>query len=276
MNISSLRISVTKRCNISCPYCHREGLSDAAEDMDLATIRDIAACAVDLGITRFKITGGEPLMRDDIVDIVRTFTGLGATEVSMTTNGMLLAEKAQALHAAGLSRVNIGCDSMSSHVLKKNAESVAAGIAAAHENGMLPIKLNMVVLKDINHTDIEPMIDFAKDNGAILQLIELIDMDHEYFAKHHYSLADIEDNLRARARNVRVRPEHRRRQYHLGDVIVETVRPMHKGFCQNCRKLRVTSDGKLKPCLMRQDNHIPFSGKESMIDAIAAKEAYHD
>jgi len=269
--INSLRLSVTQRCNLSCPYCHREGELNPAKEISLEKIEEIIKNAKSIGIKKIKVTGGEPLVREDIADVVRIIKKYNFEEISLVTNGFLLDKYAFELKEAGLNRVNIGCDSLSSNILLKNVENIKSGLRAAKEAGLTPIKLNMVVLKGINDKEIVKMIEFARENDAVLQLIELINIDDEFYKKHYFSLKEIEKELEKKAMMVIKKDMHNRRQYDLGDVMIEIVRPFTKDFCQNCTRLRITSDGRIKPCLMRNDNLIDFKDKCSLIEAIKEK-----
>ena len=263
----NLRISITQRCNLKCSYCHREGevqrANESAEKMSLEEIVRIAKTAVSLGIIRIKLTGGEPLMRKDVCDIVKGIADIpGLRDLSMTTNGLLLDEYAKPLCKAGLKRVNISLATLNPETYHKltggKLENAIAGVKAAIEAGFAPVKLNMVVLKGVNVKDIPEMIDFAKDLGVILQLIELdpVNVSREYFYRHHRLLDQQEEILRQRALKIETRRlMHNRLIYHLPNVTVEVVHPTENSdFCMHCTRLRVTSDGKLKPCLMRNDN----------------------
>ncbi|MFH1431641.1 MAG: GTP 3',8-cyclase MoaA [archaeon] len=255
--IDILRISVTQDCNMRCPYCHREGECGAGKEMSTDDIVRIARASSRLGIRRVKITGGEPLLRSDIIDIVRGVSSVpGIETVSMTTNGTMLEGMARELSDAGLTRINIGCDSFSSSVLEKTADRIKPGIMAAKEAGFDAIKLNMVVLAGVNDSDIDDMMEFAKKTGTILQLIELIRTKHneEFFTKHFFSLSDIEKKLASDCDSFERRPVHGRKRYDAGGASVEVVRPHNHEFCANCRTIRVSSEGRIKPCLMRDDN----------------------
>jgi GTP 3',8-cyclase len=265
----NLRISITQRCNLKCSYCHREGeverANAEAEKMTLQEIVCIGTAAVDLGMTRIKLTGGEPLMRQDVVEVVKAVAAIpGLRDISMTTNGLLLDRLAKPLCDAGLRRINISLASLNPETYQKltggKLENAIAGIKAAIEAGFDPVKLNMVVLKGINVEEVPEMIDFAREMGTILQLIELdpVNVSREYYVKHHRLLDQQEAVLRDQAVKIETRRlMHNRLIYHLPDVTVEVVHPTENSdFCMHCTRLRVTSDGRLKPCLMRNDNLI--------------------
>jgi GTP 3',8-cyclase len=263
----NLRISITQRCNLQCAYCHREGevksANAAAERMTVPEIVRIAKTAVDLGITRIKLTGGEPLMREDICEIIKAIAALpGLRDISITTNGLRLPTMAKDLYTAGLKRVNISLPSLNPETYRNltcgKLEDALAGVQAAIAAGFNPVKLNMVVLKGVNVADIPDMIEYAKENHVILQLIELdpINVSQDYYNAHHRFLNEQEAILRDMAISVETRRfMHNRLIYHLPDVTVEVVHPIENSdFCMHCTRMRVTSDGKLKPCLMRNDN----------------------
>lgn len=265
----NLRVAVTQRCDLRCQYCHREGeekhASDIAEEMTVDEIVRIVRIAVELGISRVKLTGGEPLMRKDISEIVKEIAATqGLKDLSMTTNGTMLASVANELHANGLERVNINLPTLNAEVYNKltggRVENVLEGVKASVEAGFCPVKLNMVMLSDINGEAVPEMIDFARQTGAVLQLIELdpVNVDEEYYSIHHRSLDDYENQLGQKALKIETRRfMHNRRIYYLPDVTVEVVHPIENtDFCMHCTRLRVTSNGKLKSCLMRNDNLI--------------------
>jgi len=270
--IDSLRISVTQKCNLKCPYCHKEGQLFSEKELGLEEIGEMMKSARESGIKKIKITGGEPLLREDIVEIVKIIKNNGFEDISLVTNGILLEKYAKGLNEAGLNRVNIGCDSLTSPYLK-NKNNIIRGLKAAKNAGLHPIKINMVVLSGINDNEIGKMIEFAKENDAILQLIELINTDKNFYSKHYFSLEKIEKEFEKKAKAVVKKEMQNRKQYDLGDVKVEVVRPFHNKFCKYCRRLRVTSDGKIKTCLLRNDNLIDFTNKESFLEAIKIKEA---
>jgi len=263
----NLRIAVTQRCNLRCDYCHREGevkrANESEEKMSVAEIVRIAKVAVSLGIARIKLTGGEPLMRKDLTDIVRGISAIpGVKDLSLTTNGLLLDFMANELHTAGLKRVNISLPTLRAEAYHKltggRVEDALEGVQSAVGASFCPVKLNMVLLRDVNVEDVPEMIEFAKASGTVLQLIELdpINVSNAYYAAHHGFLDEQEALLKEKALSVETRRfMHNRRIYRLPDATVEVVHPIENSeFCLHCTRMRVTSDGKLKPCLMRNDN----------------------
>jgi len=263
----NLRISITQRCNIHCVYCHREGevqrANRSAEKMSVEEIVRIAKIAISLGIARVKLTGGEPLMRQDLPEIVAGIAAVpGLKDLSLTTNGLLLGGMAKELRECGLKRVNVSLPTLNAETYRKlaggNLEDALAGVKAAIEAGFCPVKLNMVLLKGVNVGDVPEMIEYARQTGVVLQLIELdpINVSSAYYSAHHRSLDEQEDMLRGKAVTIEKRQfMHNRLIYHLPNVTVEVVHPIENSdFCMHCTRMRVTSDGKLKPCLMRNDN----------------------
>jgi len=231
--------------------------------MTVDEIVRIARIAVSLGIARIKLTGGEPLMRKDICEIVKGIAAIpDVKDISMTTNGAMLGFMAQKLRACGLKRLNISLPTLNAEIYKKltegKLENVLDGVKAAVAAGFCPVKLNMVILNGVNVDAVQDMMDFARQTGTILQLIELdpVNVDDTYYSAYHKFLNEHEEMLRQKAVSVETRYFMQNRHiYHLPDVTVEVVHPTENGeFCAHCTRMRVTSTGKLKPCLMRNDN----------------------
>jgi cyclic pyranopterin phosphate synthase len=225
----------------------------------------IAKVAVGLGSSRLKLTGGEPLTRSDVVELIKKISLIPhLSDLSMTTNGTLLAPLAKDLHTNGLRRVNINLPTLNGDVYHKltegNVNNALEGVKAAVEAGFCPVKVNMLVLKGVNDCAVPEMIEFARETGTILQLIELepINVSAAYYSANHKPLDEYEALLKQEAVEVETRQYmQNRRIYRLPDVKVETICPTENtDFCLHCTRLRVTSDGKLKPCLMRNDNLI--------------------
>ncbi len=225
--------------------------------------------AASFGIRKVKLTGGEPTLREDIPEIVKRIKDTpGVEEVSMTTNGLLLSAYAERLKEAGLARVNVSLDTLKPEKFKQitgldRLGDVLSGLEEASKTGLHPVKVNMVLLKGVNEDEIPDMIDFAKNKDFILQIIELESPDEdELYNRYHVDLGIVEDLLQNMAEKTTVRRMHHRSKYHLrngGEV--EIVKPMHNTeFCKYCNRIRVTSDGNLKPCLFRSDNLVGLLG----------------
>lgn len=266
----NFRISVTQRCNLECPYCHREGQPTSGNEMMPSEIARLARVASELGASNIKLTGGEPLIRKDIVEIVRLLNEIRTIkEISMVTNGTLLTSSlASSLRKNGLARININIPSVQARIYKKltggRLQDALEGVRAALSAGLFPVKVNMLVLRDVNDDQVDSMLDFCNKTGVTLQIIELepLNLDEEYYSRHHLLLDDIEKRISAQAQKVEVRHSmHGRKVYFLPDTKVEIVRPVdNTEFCLRCSRMRLTSDGKLKSCLMRSDDLVDLLG----------------
>jgi len=293
--VESIRISVTQRCNLRCFYCHREGdFSEGRAEMSPREIERIVSLAASFGVSRVKLTGGEPLLRTDIVSIVQKIKDTpGIKKVSMTTNGILLAKYAEPLKEAGLARVNVTLDTLKPKRFKQITgldvlENVVSGIKEAARVGLYPVKVNMVLLKGVNEDELMDLVNFAGENRLILQIIELeTAVEDETYKRYHADLGKVEDYLKDAAEKIVIRRMHHRRQYYLRNgTEVEIVKPMHNTeFCRYCNRLRITADGKLKPCLFISDNLVDFltpmrkrsseeSLKELFIEAVKRRKPY--
>jgi len=253
----------------------------------------LVSAASDLGMNKVKYSGGEPLLHPDIKEIISHSNTL-MDDVSLTTNGVLLGKKAEELKKAGLDRVNVSLDVEDQKCYKKitdkkGVKKVKHGIQIANKVGLYPVKINMLLMRGINDDSIEDMIEFAADTGSILQVIEMTSSEDgitdEFYQRYHLSLKDLAEDLEKRAARTKTRRMHARKKYFLEEpeVEVELVRTMHNStFCENCTRLRVTSEGELKPCLLRTDNHVPArevlqnggNVKDKFIEAIERREPY--
>jgi len=243
--IDYLRISVTDRCNLRCTYCMPEAgiaLKSHSDIMPYEKIIRVAAAAAELGIHKIRLTGGEPLVRKNVNFLVRELKSVpGVREVSMTSNGTLLDLLAAGLKQAGLDRLNISLDTLDAERYRRVTRNgdiarVMAGIAAAREAGFENIKINMVLMPGFNQDEVAPMKEFCRREGMMLQRI------------HHYSLHDLKT-----ARSG-----------------LEAERPLS---CAVCNRLRLTADGKLKPCLFSdREFAVDFSNiRASLEQAVRAK-----
>ena len=263
--ILSLRITLTNRCNVNCIYCHHDGMRSSKNEMTPDEIYKICQIAKRIGVRKIRLSGGEPLVRKDIVEIISKIKSIGFNDISITTNGILLEKYAKDLKDAGLDRVNVSLDTLNPEtyefITKKDyLDAAKRGILKSVEVGLYPVKINMVIMKDINEHEIKDMFKFCKDHEMVLQLIELIESencdDDKFSAEYHYKLDMVEERLADMADEVKEREFMQgRRKYYINGGEIEVVKPVDNSkFCANCTRLRVTPDGKIKPCLLRNDN----------------------
>ncbi|ERH03741.1 MAG: putative molybdenum cofactor biosynthesis protein A, archaeal [Halorubrum sp. J07HR59] len=262
--VTGVRVSLTDRCNFDCIYCHNEGLGDTRgpmdpQDAEMGTddVVRFLEVATEYGVDSVKLTGGEPMLRDDLEEIIRRTPE--QMEVSMTTNGTFLPGRAEALREAGLERVNVSQDALDPDQFKEVTQSgayeqVLEGVKAAVDAGLAPVKLNMVVFE---HTAgyVDEMVEHVAENeGLQLQLIEYMpeltgrpDWNIDISRVHNW-LSDIADS-------VEHREMHDRKRYWVDGGMVEIVDPVeNETFCANCGRVRVTHEGYLKGCLNRNDD----------------------
>lgn len=263
--ILSLRITITNRCNENCIYCHHDGMVSSKDEMSPDELYKICKIAKNNGVKKIRLSGGDPLVRKDIVEIVQKIANLDFKDISLTTNGVLLEKYAKDLKEAGLDRVNVSLDTLNHDTYKfvtkmDYLNEAKAGILKAVEIGLYPVKINMVVMKDINQDEIKDMFKFCRENDIVLQLIELIESencdDDKFSAEYHYPLDSIEKVLVDMADEVHERKFMQgRKKYYINGGEIEVVKPVdNSSFCANCSRLRITPDGKIKPCLLRNDN----------------------
>ncbi len=265
-NIGYLRISLTDRCNFRCVYCMPEDIrfQPSAEMMTDAELLALMRLFADLGFAKFRLTGGEPTLRPSVVEIVRQMRQTpGVGEISMTTNGMRLAELARPLAEAGLDRLNISVDSLNVirfHEMTRRGqfEQVWAGILAAEAAGLLPIKLNMVVMQDTNRQDVADLASLTLDRPWHVRYIELMPFsplaemaltqivpERELIGEieaHLGPLTPLQDKLHSDAH-----------LYRLPNALgtLGFISSVSAPFCASCNRLRLTADGKLRLCLLR-------------------------
>jgi cyclic pyranopterin phosphate synthase len=267
--IHDLRISVTDRCNFRCPYCMpKEAFGPDhpfLADGRLMThdeLAKIVGAFLALGVEKIRLTGGEPLLRADLPEIIRTIKrGLGVPDVSLTTNGWLLAKQAAALRAAGLDRLNVSVDSLDEATAGRmnglgfSVARVLAGIDAAAAQG-LPVKVNCVVMRGVNDGQILPLCEYFRSRGHTLRFIEFMDVGNT----NHWSLAQVVPAKELVARIAAawplepVGPAYRgevasRYRYADGRGEIGIVSSVTEPFCKDCNRSRLSADGKLFTCL---------------------------
>lgn len=268
--VTDLRVSVTNRCNFSCIYCHDEGLGPVArpsaprgEEMLPAEVERIVAVGREFGVRSVKFTGGEPLVRADLEEILER-TVRQIPDVSLTTNGSMLAERADRLRAAGLKRVNVSIDSLDPeefrHIRHGSLPQVLRGVSAALKAGLTPVKLNLV-LGTFSLENVPELIDLVRwEPGLKLQLIQFMP-EYSPHPEWQVDVAPIRAWLHERADRVLVREAHHRRVYLFDSAEVELVDPVdNPEFCLHCHRIRVTHRGELKGCLNRNDDLVPTRG----------------
>ena len=266
--VSDLRISLTQRCNLRCVFCHMEGQPPSRAELTPTEIEAIVVAGARIGIDRVKLTGGEPTLRPDIEEIVSRIAP-HVREVSMTTNGLRLETLAAPLRRAGLVRVNVSLPSLDPATYERltgvdGVDRVVRGIRAAKQAGLRPIKINVVALAGL--TDDRPSVDrlvaFAQDEEVWVQLIEFENVrgrvDPRVYRVLHSELGRLKAEAAERAFLVERNPLHDRPRYRFDrngrPVTLEVVQPVENpAFCMACHRLRVTSDGQLKGCLMTNE-----------------------
>jgi cyclic pyranopterin phosphate synthase len=265
--IDYLRVSVTDRCNLACVYCRpRASVRDMAHGdiLRYEEILRVVAVAVPLGISHVRITGGEPLVRRDLPDLIRSLRGIGGiTDISLTTNGLLLEEMAEGLRAAGIGRLNISLDSLRpdrfAAITGSNAwDRVWRGIGVAASLGFSPVKINMVPVRGVNDDE---AVDFARltlERDVHVRFIELMPIgsrDRRTAASCVPAAeirAAIERELGELGPATQATGVGPSRNFRLagGRGVIGFISPITKHFCDSCRRLRLTADGKVRPCLL--------------------------
>ncbi len=264
-----LRWSVTPRCSLRCLYCRAAdpcASADGAEEMAAEEIAMwIGIFHEIIGVQSLRFTGGEPLRRCDLETLIRAAARHGISDIALTTNGEDLAERAVPLRAAGLRRVNVSLDSLNPKTYSLITRGgrlrlVLAGIDAARTAGLEPVRINMVVLRGINDHDVESLLEFGLERGLEVRFLELmpIGVMASEFKRFFIASSEIRQRLSARgqwaplgtahggtSRNWRVRDAQGR------ETTIGFISPLSEPFCDSCRRLRLTADGRLIGCLLR-------------------------
>jgi cyclic pyranopterin phosphate synthase len=260
---TDLRVSVTDRCDLRCTYCMpEEGLDWLAPEAQLSfdEITRLTTVLVGLGIRSVRLTGGEPLLRPRLAQLVASVAALGLDDLSLTTNGTMLARHAVALRDAGLTRVNVSLDSLVTHrfaqMTRRDAlDRVLAGIAAAQDAGLAPVKVNCVVVGGTNDDEILDFVDFARRTGCEVRFIENMPLgaDGRWAPDLVMPAAEVLDVIAAHHELVpRERGAEPAAAFDFGDGApggVGVIASVTEPFCSTCDRLRLTSDGYLRACL---------------------------
>ena len=266
--IEYLRISLIDKCDLRCTYCIPEGFTEfehAENYLSFDDIERVVAAFARLGTSRFRLTGGEPLLRKNVVDLVARLSSIeGVDDLSMSTNATQLARFAQPLKDAGLNRFNISLDSLNPEIVKKISgsdslskvlESLKAVKAAGFEN----TKINMVPLPGINTQDIEQMIGFCKENGFTLRLIEVMPMGSSGQSLDYVDLQEVIENTQNKFNLLESKRVHgggpaRYWETADGSFSLGFITPRSQHFCETCNRVRMTADGVLHLCLGQNDS----------------------
>ncbi len=260
--INYLRISVTDRCNLRCRYCMpAAGYADIIPREEILSFEEIvrvAEAAAKLGIRKIRLTGGEPLVRHNVLELISKINKIeGIEEIGITTNGILLPEMAEDLKKAGVTRVNISIDTMDPEKYKRitrggDLNRVLAGIEAAKKAGLTPVKLNVVALGGFNEDEFGDFIELTRRENYIIRFIELMPIGHadvgdSYgFISNQEILSRFPELVPVENEKFSVSDDYRLPD---GKGKVGFISALSHHFCASCNKIRLTSDGKIKPCL---------------------------
>jgi cyclic pyranopterin phosphate synthase len=268
--ITDLRISVTDRCNFRCIYCRSadpENYRDHDEILSWDELERLGCIFLGLGIRKIRITGGEPLVRPGVEDYIACLHALGVEDLSMTTNGHLLAERCERLLQAGLHRINISLDSLDPARFEritrtKSFKSVMDGIDAAQNSRLAPVKINAVLVRGFNDDEVESFAAFARDRGVIMRFIEFmpLDADRHWSRESMVPAAEVYRRIHARWPLQQIAHERSEtaRKYRFADGApgeIGLIAPVTQPFCGHCSRIRLTADGKLRTCLFSKEDH---------------------
>ncbi|HEX3437350.1 MAG TPA: GTP 3',8-cyclase MoaA [Pseudacidobacterium sp.] len=272
--ITDLRVSVTDRCNYKCVYCRTGNDGAQYADLPLADYLRIVRVFVSLGIEKVRLTGGEPLLRKGLTELVRELAKLRRVsdgtplDLALTTNGHLLEEMAQPLKDAGLGRVTVSMDAVDPEIFTRitrvpgSFHKVLAGIRAAHRVGLGTVKVNCVLLRGFNEEQIVPFAKFAREEGVIVRFIEFMPLEEDrlWTPEVVIPVRELLERLSAFRPVVVLEANtlsETARRYTFDDGVGEIgiIAPVSQAFCGHCSRIRLTSDGKIRTCLFSQFDH---------------------
>jgi len=301
--IHDLRVSITDRCNYKCVYCRTGDEGARYPELGIDEYLRLIGLFVGLGITKVRLTGGEPLLRRGLVELVqelarlRTLTG-EPLELALTTNGHLLDSLAAPLKAAGLNRVTVSMDAVDAATFERitrvpgSFQTVLRGVRAAREAGLTPLKINCVLLRGFNDSQIEGFARFTREEGVVVRFIEFMPLEEGRLWSPEIVVPPAE--IVSRIGRVKPlfelpprEPSETARRYTFADGIGEIgiIAPVSQAFCGACSRVRLTSDGKIRTCLFSQVEHDLYGRlragaddaelREYIVRTVQGKEARH-
>ena len=299
-HIHYLRLSVTDRCDFRCTYClprsHR-GFATPREWLNPAETARIAGVFSRLGVNHIRLTGGEPLVRPELIEIVDRLGSLpGIADLSLSTNASRLAKYATQLKTAGITRLNISLDSLDSDTFGGltggRLDRVLEGIDAARETGFSPIKINMVVMRGVNDHEVNDMVAFCRQKGLTLRFIEAMPVGPggQDAQDHYMPLCEVENRLRSQFRltPAAMQGSGPARYFQIDDstLLIGFITPQSQHFCDTCNRVRLSVTGELYLCL-GQENKVALGSmlregandealQTAILEAIAKKPKHHD
>ena len=302
--ITDLRVSITDRCNYRCVYCRTGNEGAQYSELPMADYLRMVRIFVGLGIEKVRLTGGEPLLRKGLVDLVRDLSKLRTVktgeplDLALTTNGHLLEDLAQPLKKAGLTRITVSMDAVDPATFARitrvpgSFEQVLAGIRAAQRAGLNPVKVNCVLLRGFNDDQIVAFARFAREEGVIVRFIEFMPLEEDrlWTPESVIPIREVVAKLEGYRPVVRMSPNNASEtavRYTFDDGVGEIgiIAPVSQAFCGQCSRLRLTSDGKIRTCLFSQFDHDLYGvmkngGSDADLAAyiertVALKEARH-
>jgi cyclic pyranopterin phosphate synthase len=272
--ITDLRVSITDRCNYKCVYCRTGSEGAQFAELEMQDYLRMIRVFVSLGIEKVRLTGGEPLLRKDIISLVARIAPLRTNltgeplDLAITTNGHLLAQMASPLAQAGLSRITVSMDAVDSATFARitrvpgSFEKVLAGVRAAQRAGLGPVKVNCVLLRGFNDDQIIPFARFSRDEGVIVRFIEFMPLEEDrlWTPEVVVPLAEVVEKLNTFRPLVPLaanNPGETARRYTFDDGVGEIgiIAPVSQAFCGACSRIRLTSDGKIRTCLFSHFDH---------------------
>ena len=271
--IHDLRVSITDRCNYKCVYCRTGEMGAQYPELTIDEDLRLIEIFVGLGITKVRLTGGEPLLRRDLIDLIRELSHMRTLQgepldLALTTNGHLLAALAQPLKDAGLNRITVSMDAVDTATFERitrvpgSFAKVLAGIRAAHAAGLKPLKINCVLLRGFNDDQIEGFARFAREEGVVVRFIEFMPLEEGrlWTPEIVVTLREIVTRIGRTMPLLELaprEPSETARRYTFPDGVGEIgiIAPVSQAFCGACSRVRLTSDGKIRTCLFSQVEH---------------------